>query len=152
MKRVLFLPAVIAHSLYCLVVLAGLMMHDLVHPRRWIPETSTLWLLALGGMIAAPVLFFLIMVFQRPGSPEDEGLRKAAMREKARRRMKRVVAVVAITFLAGGFLSAAYGMLQERFEILLMISVGLMGCAVGLFFIAAPWIALYSVWFEADPS
>lgn len=148
----IILPILVAHSLFSLAVLAGILFRQALPYSFWILDFGTLCLLILGAMLATPLLVFMIVVFRPSGRGGKWAQLWYDMRYKARRRLKRFMVILSFAFLLGGFMIATREFIPSKPQYLEVISLCLMGGTVALFFVAAPWIAFYSTWFEVDPS
>jgi hypothetical protein len=149
MRLVLF-PLTLAHTIYSLGVLASILGHDLLRRRGWDPEIATVAYLALGSMIGSALLVLLIVAVRRRIAPRYWTSGTAARRERTQRRAKALMKVLAITFLAGGFLFMACDLFKLQPERLGHFALAMLGCPVILFFISTPWLALSTAWFDAD--
>jgi len=114
------------------------------------PEVGTFMYLAVGAILAVPLLGLFITLVSRP--PESWTPALIALRERAGRRMKRMLMVIGFSFIAGGLLTPVYDLRGEVFPGLRLLSWCLMGASLALLVIVTPWIALYCRLFDVDPS
>ena len=150
--RPLLLAILPVHTLCSCSVVAGLLLHDRLRYLRFMPELAMLWYGALGAILSPGFLVALICVWAGIGGSRPWSHASLERRERVRKRAKRLLAVLAFTFLAGGFLAAGFDLFYPRREDLGQLAIGMLLSSTGLFFISGPWLAFAAVWFQFDPS
>src|SRR6185436_6876986 len=97
--RAAFVPVLALHTVFTLASLAGLLCHAWLRVPSWLPEVRTFAWMTFAAILLAPALVLVIVLLFRPRDTAAEPLRL-----HAGRRMKRMLAILAITFLSGGML------------------------------------------------